>query len=50
MKSDKILEKVRRPGFHMVNLLNNIDEATVVTRTITLAWEALYGANKRESK
>ena len=46
MKSDKILEKVRRLGFHMVNLLNNIDEATV----ITLAWEALYGINRKESK
>ncbi|MBS1257044.1 MAG: hypothetical protein MAG551_00079 [Candidatus Scalindua arabica] len=34
----------------MVNLLNYIDEATVVNRTITLAWETLYGINRKESK
>ncbi len=33
MKSDKILEKVRRPGSHMVNLLNNQREV-IIARTL----------------
>ncbi len=49
-KSDKILEMVRRPGSHMVNLLNNNNKTSLMNRTITLILKVLYGVNKKEFK
>ena len=41
-KSDKVLKKVRRSGPHMVDLLSNKYETTVVNRTITRLESTLW--------